>query len=772
MKRRLFSSLCISLILLGQTSGGAVVLAVAPPTPAAPATPTPPPTPDPTVPATPTPTPVATPTPPPTPTPAPTVQPDPDGTGTIGASGTGAGQTGASGTGSSNTGASNTGTDGDTGPTDTTGTIPQWIFDTASQKWIPADTDSFAYDKTNGVWLSPKYYLDKRTGWYMQIPASDPKPAYLLTGKQIIHTAIGDIVVGSNDYYLAKAMGIINADGTAASAGGTGESSTNQAGISNTNQDWFDFTNLVDVINLLQSAAKSGDVKADANTNVGDAVSGAASVILNVINLLTSAWSWSNGNLNFFMNNLFGNVVGDIHLNPTVTQQGGGGSLGGSAGVNDTGANSSNMAGVDNSNSLTVKAKNSGSIENDIDASAQSGDVDVTRNTSAGNLTTGDAMAEVNIINMINSFINSGESFFGILNIFGSLNGDILFPDGFLNGLFGGSGNGGSNAGISDTGSDSNNAAGVDSNSQTNISNTADYGIANNIQTTANSGSANLDSNTKAGSTKTGAASTTNGLFNFTNSSLFGDNAVLVIVNVMGHWVGRIMSLPGTGQTSSALLTGNAQVTGTGSGSTNQAGVTNTNTTDIDQQSSGTITNNVKVNATSGDANAAQNTAVGDATTGSAKAATSVANIVNSALNVKHWFGVLVINVFGDWTGAVNEDTAAGTLPVAAQTGGAGQVAVLATTSGAVAAKLAGAATSLLSGGGVSGSSVAPVAVATGAAGAVLTAAAHAATGDGQNGAVAGTAAQSMNLVTIFSALMLLSAGALLSIEKRLKRRG
>jgi hypothetical protein len=638
------------------------------------------------------------------------------------------------------------------------------VFDTATQKWVAADTASFTYDKANGAWLSPKYYLNKQTGWYMQIPASEPKPDYLVTGAQIVHTAIGDIVVGSKDYFLAKAMGIINADGTAANVGATGAGSTNQAGITNSDQSWFDFTNLVKVVNLLQSAARSGDVTTDSNTAVGDAVSGAASVLINVINLLTSAWSWSNGNLNFFMNNLFGNVVGDIHLNPTVTQQGGGGQLGGSAGVSDTGDGSSNGATVDNTTGLSVKAKNSGSITNDIDASAQSGDVSATRNTSAGDLVTGNAMAEVNIINMINSFINSGESFFGILNIFGSLNGDILFPDGFLNGLFGGSG--GSTAGVNGTGSGSSNAADVSNNNATSVSNTSDYGIANNIQTTAGSGSATLGSNTAAGRATTGDASTANGLFNFTNSSLFGDNAVLVIVNVMGHWVGKIMSLPGTGQTSSALLTGNATVNDTGSGSTNKAAVTNNNATAIDNQDSGTITNNVKVDAQSGDATGTENTSVGNAKTGSAKAATSVANIVNSALNVKHWFGVLIINVFGDWTGAVNEDTAAGSLPVNAQAAGnTAQQAVGA--SQAAAARLATAASNVL--GGNSGvGTVTPVAAAVTGAGAVLTAAAHATNPQLTN--TAGASQGGLNPIFAFSALLMLVAGALLSIEKRLKR--
>jgi hypothetical protein len=90
--------------------------------------------------------------------------------------------------------------------------------------------------------------------------------------------------------------------------------------------------------------------------------------------------------------------------------------------------------------------------------------------------------------------------------------------------------------------------------------------------------------------------------------------------------------------------------------------VSNNATANINSQSAGTITNNVNVKAVSGDASAKDNTKVGDVSSGDAKAATGVANIFNSALNLKHWFGVLVINVFGDWLGDVNDDTPAGTV--------------------------------------------------------------------------------------------------------------
>lgn len=725
-------------------------------------TPEPTPTTTPTPAATPAPTetPVPSPSVPPTPTVAPTPNPEPaQGAGDNGAKDTGAGET---------------------GPTEPTGTIPEWVFDNKTQKWVEADKSSFIYDREKGVWLSPKYYFNPRTGWYttMADPAT-PKDE-LLTAPQVVHTAFGDIEVGSTNWQLAKMMGIIGEDGNptgAAAVGisGTGAGSTNRGSVSNQDQAWFDLTNLVSVINTLQSVAKSGDVTVDANTNVGDSVTGAANVIATLINLLSAAWSWSNGNLGFFIQNLFGNQTGDIMLQPTERVIGGGGQLGGaSAGNSNTGAGSTNRASVSNESDLEVNAKNSGSITNDVDLLAQSGDAVASRNTSAGDVRSGDAMAAVSIINMINSFINSGSSFFGILNIFGNFSGDILFPEGFLDNLFGGGSNSASNDG---TGAGSVNQAGVDNSSETSIENSAFYGINNNVTTTAQSGAAGLDANTKAGSTRTGEAATQNGLFNMVNSHIFGENAVLVIVNVMGHWVGRVMKLDG-GRTMSALLTGKAQVSNddTGAGSVNQANVSNASKADIKQASEGTITNNVNARAQSGDATASQNTEVGNVETGSAKAVSSVANIVDSVLNVSRWFGVLVINVFGDWFGSVNEDTAAGTVLSAGAEpgrGGGGEVAaaaVVAPQPGPVG-MVAGWTSGLGGGDAPAAGHSAPgllvdAATAVGGGGAILAAAAQAA------GPIALAAkGENVNWLLIAAAALLLVAGACVLLDQRRRHR-
>lgn len=711
MKKRLLSSFGISLILASQVLASAAVTAEGAPSPS----PSPSPTATPAAPASPSPTPA----PLPTATPAPTPEPAKPATPTPAPS---------------------------TGPKEPTGVIPKYVLDPDANNWVEADKSSFVYDKASGYWLSPKYYYDKRSGIYYILKADEPKADYMLTGPNVVQTAYGDLKVGSKEYQLAKMMGVIGQDGrptgaAAIGASGLGPASVNNGTVGSSDQQWFDLTNLVSVINTIQSAAKSGDATTANNSMVGDSVSGAANVIATLINLLTSAWAWANGNLNYFMQNLFGNQTGDLLLQPVQAVTGGGGQLGE---ADKTG--------------LSVKAKNSGSITNNVDLSAESGEAMASRNSQAGDVRSGDAGVAVNIINMINSFINSGSSFFGILNIFGSLNGDILFPDGFLNGLFGQGDNRSGQVGAENRAS---NLA---------VENDTNYGISNNVNTTAESGNVKMAANTKSGTAIAGNAGTEGSLFNMVNNHIFGDNAVLVIVNVMGHWVGRVMSLEG-GKTTSALLTGNAQAGVT----TNDPMVANTERSGaVKLVNQGSITNNVNIHAQSGDATASENTEVGDVASGSAKAVSSVANIVNSSLNLKNWFGVLVINVFGDWFGSVNENTAAGNA-VATASGGAGQLGV------AAAAGVTGPvpANPILSGLRVPGQAI--------VAGTVNTATpmllADAATVAGGGGAVLAAASQvaapmalavkgeGLNWLIVAAAGLLLMAGGAMVLERRQRRR-
>ncbi|HUD11617.1 MAG TPA: hypothetical protein VMS08_04345 [Candidatus Saccharimonadia bacterium] len=630
------------------------------------------------------------------------------------------------------------------------------MFNTSTQTWAQADQSTFTCDAATGYYLSPEYYYDKQDGWYEIIPASSAAalPSYFITAPNVVHTALGDLVVGSPDYQMAQALGLLNTNGgILVPADGSG--SDNQTAVNNSGQSWVDLTSLVNVINTLQSTANSGNTAASSNTQVGDSQTGAASVIADLFNLLASAWSWSNGNLNFFQQTLcdFNQTCnGNVTLNPGQSASGGGGTLG--------------TSGTTNTN---VNAQNSGNILNNVNLGAQSGDASATDNTAAGNVSSGNALAEVNIMNLINSFINSGSSFFGVLNIFGTLNGNILFPAGFLNGLVpSGTTPAGASQGASTTGPGSTNGTTTDNNTQSQANSTVANSIANNVATTAATGAASAESNTEAGSVASGVANTMQSLFNLANTSIFGQNAVLVIVNISGHWVGKIMNMAG-GSTESALLTGGATVSPniTGPDSTNQSTTNNNSNSNINEQSEGSITNNVNVGAQSGTADASKNTQVGNVASGNAEAVASVANITNSVINASHWFGVLVINVVGSWLGdigVVPSTSSNGYSPVgsAAGTSQANSVFAALPKTGAYA-QLAGASL-----GGSGNGQVSSVGTSPQVSSKVLTAAAAQPAAESVASIAKG---KDMSVLFALSAGVMLIAGALASIDKKLKRR-
>src|SRR6185503_15580848 len=107
---------------------------------------------------------------------------------------------------------------------------------------------SFSCDQASGYWLSPKYYFNKQSGWYEIVPPA--KAATLskdwITAPNVIHTQIGDLVVGSQDYQIAKSIGLLDGPNSIV-VSGTGAGSTNQAAVNNSNQSWIDLTNLVNV---------------------------------------------------------------------------------------------------------------------------------------------------------------------------------------------------------------------------------------------------------------------------------------------------------------------------------------------------------------------------------------------------------------------------------------------------------------------------------------------------------------------------------------------
>lgn len=405
----------------------------------------------------------------------------------------------------------------------------------------------------------------------------------------------------------------------------TGPDSNNQQQTNGSSSSQSNNNNNLGVNSTIKGTATTGNSTVSSNTTAGSALSGDAQSIANIINMLQSSTVMGDKGVTTFQTDITGDVVGDLLINPEL--------------IFNLGPNSTNTTENNQSVKSGVNVTTNASINNDVELAATSGNATVDSNTEAGDATTGNAYVMANVVNVLNSVISANQSFLGLINIYGNLDGDILFPPETINKLL--------TSNVPTSTIAINNVTGeVELNSANNLNTT------NNITLDAASGAANVSGNNTAGGATTGEAKTNLTVLNLTGSEVIAANSILVFVNVLGTWVGMIMDAP-TGATAAALGGGVAE------NNVNAEAAVNTK---IDAS----INNDINLSAKTGDANVTNNTNAGAAKTGDAYAAANVANINNSSLNLSNWFGLLFINVFGSWNGSFGIDTAAGNRPAAA----------------------------------------------------------------------------------------------------------
>lgn len=509
-----------------------------------------------------------------------------------------------------------------------------------------ADSRVFTYDYGTDTWESflysynpvtrvrtmknvPTVRYNFNTGMWEKIAwsFSAPSQTYYWYVVSTQPTQPEGLVMGPTPQSVA-AQKASNAGGSGTSVNGTGPNSSASVQNGTNNNTGLTVNNNTDFNIVLDLLSRSGNAAVTGNTRGGSASSGNATSTANILNQIQSRWDIND--LLTFSSDIYGSVFGDLLVN-----------------TSNIGPNANVAVNNNTNNNLDIDVNNDTTINNDINVVAETGDATVSRNTTGGDATSGDANAFVNIINMINSSINSGAAFMGTLNIYGDFDGDILFPQGALDTL------------IASTGPDSS----VDVNNQQNntidaeINNNAD--ITNNIHANASTGSATVSHNTTGGDATSGNATSQVTMLNLTGKDVVSENTLLVFINVLGKWVGVLMDAP-AGTTAAAI----------GSGAKVSSNNTANNNLSYTENNNAAITNNVNVTAASGDATVSGNTTGGNATSGDANASVNVANLVGSNIASNSWFGVLFINVFGTWNGSFGVDTVAGDTPSAASNTG------------------------------------------------------------------------------------------------------
>jgi len=429
---------------------------------------------------------------------------------------------------------------------------------------------------------------------------------------------------------------------------GTGSNNTGSASLSST--DTTNQSNSANIVNNLYQETETGDNSASRNVGTSTITTGDA----NTTGTLITAVNTNVDGVAVYEFNVADDQTGDIILdygsncisgclpnNTSVINSG-------------NGADSTNEAEVETAvNSYTFQ-NNDAVVTNNMILDADSGNNETDRNTGGDStIVTGDANVAANALTFANNNL-SGAVIYSVVNIFGDLVGDIIFPDGFC--CF-------NNVSAQNTGNgaDSTNTADVDL-TNTDLTyqfNSAD--IQNNLIIYANTGENDTSKNT-GGNSKivTGEASVEAQVVNIANTNISGGDWWLVIVNEAGNWVGKIIGAP-TG----ALFAGSlgfdiyenelgeifVSNSGNGAGSTNTSEVSqDVNNTTV-QMNTANIVNNLDISANTGGNSASRNTA-GDSsiTTGDADVIANIVNFVNNNFAGGRLF-VNVINVFGSWLG-------------------------------------------------------------------------------------------------------------------------
>lgn len=458
--------------------------------------------------------------------------------------------------------------------------------------------------------------------------------------------------------FPTSCFGCTDTNGLVANTG-NGADSTNTAAADFNNTTDIDQNNLLNLTNDFGANVTTGENNSSRNVGNTAINTGDADVVVTAVN-----FGNNNGvTADYQEFNVFDNQVGDINFNFADPSATGSMFLAGNTG---NGADSTNTATNNISNTTDIDQNNQVDASNDIFIVAETGDNMASSNTNGDStITTGDANVTANLINFFNNNIVAGAEFLiGVVNIYGTLDGNIILPHDIENASCLNCG-GDSLALNTGNGTDTTNTATNTISNTNTLNQTNDGTIVNNLNIDAITGDNSTSRNTGGNnSITTGDVDVNANTVNVMNSNVAssGDEVWwLVLVNNMGTWVGKILGSPDGATTAASGLEfvvapdGSIQAlnSGNGDGSTNVASNNLTNTTAIDQTNQAAVTNNLNILANTGGNNANRNTGGNNSiSTGDVNVAANIVNFVNSNFVGKK-FMIAIVNIFGTLIGDI-----------------------------------------------------------------------------------------------------------------------
>jgi len=451
-----------------------------------------------------------------------------------------------------------------------------------------------------------------------------------------------------------------NSGGTKIINSENGSGSNNSGSSTFVNNSDTTQNNSVSVGNNLYQTTTTG--KNDASLNVGNSTiktgdANTAGAILTGVNSNLGGVSVSEFNI---VDVHTGDLVLDFAANCIINCSVSSNSISNTGNASD----SNNTGTINGLSSDNTFQNNDADVANNMTLSSNSGQNDASYNTGGESfIETGNANVSANALTFVNNNIN-GNVIFGVVDIFGTLIGDIILPE--LSVIEAGTCNlcqqNNVLAANTNNGANSNNNATVNSTINDTTFQTNDANIENNLILSSTTGNNDANYNT-GGETyiKTGDSSIDANTINIANSNIDGGNWWLVIVNKAGQWVGQLLGVP-VGSTfagsagSQFSVNDNGQITvtnnGNAAGSENSGTVTQQTNNTTQQNNNANIVNNLNLSANTGNNETSNNTGGNNTIkTGDAKIIANLVNFVNNNIKTSGKLIVTVVNVFGSWIG-------------------------------------------------------------------------------------------------------------------------
>jgi hypothetical protein len=416
----------------------------------------------------------------------------------------------------------------------------------------------------------------------------------------------------------------------------TGADSTNTIDVDVTDEKITAVDNDANITTTVDAKAITGQNETLANTGGGQIETGDAKVSASNISLANTTIEGGNWGLVIVnaLNRWLGFLVGDngevraLSQDETIREI--------EARNSATGSDSDNTIDVDVANRNERTVTNDAEINNEVTASAITGQNEASKNTGQGKIATGDANIEATAVNIANTTVIGGSLFVAVVNVFGDWFGDLLYGGAPLAATQA-AGPGGTvavHAENFDTGADSDNTIDVDvtRRQETTVDNEAD--VRTTLNAEVDTGSNRASRNTLGGDITT------------------GDGLLALHSRTLANLTGIALS-PALGLTISGLN----DTTGFDSKNTIRARLNDERIVTVDNDAN--VSTIFAGAANTGNNEANQNTVGGNIFTGDATASAAIHNLVNRVLLALVDGGIAAGDVIGVDADLINRLTGA-----------------------------------------------------------------------------------------------------------------